>query len=188
MVNARQTLGITHFLRIPLSTSASRPQIYKAHQQITTDPVAVGIPTEAFTPHSRLQINLGGLDLGTDDRYNTAIKHLHGLRLDNLYNKILQKKTLDLDASQSAQGRDGIFVDLHGLANYSGQIDLAACMALWAPVSDDLDALPLFCHVVKLSFFNAGLLRISPVLKTTDGTWVVIAMEVQCLFNLMPRR
>ena len=162
-VHPREIYGTTHFLRIPLSTIISRPQIYKSYKQAMNNPVASGIPKEAFLPHSQLHINLGQLDLDSDERYNAAIRHLQNRNLEELYQGILKRRQEKNSGFDTLEHKHrGILADFRGIANYSNHTKLDDCMILWAPVIDHANVLSTFCYIITLSFWHAGLLRLNP--------------------------
>lgn len=113
---------LTHFIRIPLSTIVSRPQISKAYRQIMDDPVAARIPREAFRDPKRLYISIGELNLPTPSSINAAIRYLHNLDLNTMLREALQHskaKTSGLQkTTASADQQPGLIVKIHGLAMY----------------------------------------------------------------------
>lgn len=131
-LHPREIYGITHFLRLPLSTYISRPQINESYKQVMNHPVASHIPKQAFLPHSRLHLNLGQLDLESDERYDAAVRHLQKINLENLYQGILKRRQENNPGFDAQEHKSrGIVVDLHGLAIYSKNTKLEDCMTLW---------------------------------------------------------
>ena len=171
--------GLTHFIRIPLSTAIARRQLDTAYSQIMMDPVAAGIPKVAFVSPSRLHLHIGGLRLPRPSDIDAASRHLMELDLRSMLRDTLaQTKAENPSEAQiedSTTHNSGIVVNIHGLRIYGrSSTNLSARQLLWAPVIDAVGMLPLFCHNIAKNFKRTGLLVIcasQPDPECLDQPW-----------------
>lgn len=165
MLDFIKAFRLTHFVRIPLSTAGSRPQLDQAYKRVMNDEVATeaGFENEMLVPPVLLRVQLGSLSLDTPARVNAAIEHLRQLDVQSIYTQCLQRRKSQCPEFELAEGRSELRVKIHGLKNYSRNTDLTRCMLLWAPVIDEAKVLPTLCHAVRSSLERAGLLQIVPL-------------------------
>ncbi|KAG6991006.1 hypothetical protein G7Y79_00059g091910 [Physcia stellaris] len=164
MLDSVKAFRLTHFVRIPLSTAGSRPQLDQAYKRVMHDVVATeaGFESEMLVPTALLHVQLGSLSLDTPARVNAAIEHLRQLDVQSIYTQCLQRREKQGPEFGLAEGRSEVRVKIQGLKNYSRHTDLTRCMWLWAPVIDEAKVLPTLCHEVRLSLERAGLWQCLP--------------------------
>ncbi|KAI4231737.1 MAG: hypothetical protein LQ352_008388, partial [Teloschistes flavicans] len=76
----------THFLRIPLATAISTPQLQKSLQQVAADRLAVKRPHIAWSSPEEMSLVLGSLVLDTPARVRKAERVLHSIDMTGLVN------------------------------------------------------------------------------------------------------
>ncbi|KAL8667293.1 MAG: hypothetical protein Q9202_000866 [Teloschistes flavicans] len=76
----------THFLRIPLATAISTPQLQKSLQQVAADRLVLRRPHIAWSSPEQVSLVLGSLVLGTKARVRKAERVLHSIDMTGLVN------------------------------------------------------------------------------------------------------
>ncbi|KAI4275103.1 MAG: hypothetical protein L6R38_005957 [Xanthoria sp. 2 TBL-2021] len=71
--------GITHFLRIPLATRQSRPQLRETLNQVAQDPIAAALPRDCWKHPEQLHHQMGLLRLDSPKRVREACELLNGI-------------------------------------------------------------------------------------------------------------
>ena len=97
MRNFRWRCRFTYILRIPISTTVSRPHICNAFGKLENDPLAVNIPEDAYLYPEQLSINLGTLSLDNIPRLNAALALLNKVNL----HKMAEQSTSSEDCTPS---------------------------------------------------------------------------------------
>ena len=157
-LDQKRRFGVTHFVRIPLSTSVPRPQLDKAVKRISSDPVAASVPNEAFVPASQLHITIGELSLKSSERVSATIRYIHSLDLDTMLKEIIveiERKNSDKTIQPCLPG---LRVDVRGLNIHGSILSLDKRMNLWAPVTDTQGVVTPFRDAVRLGLARAGFL------------------------------
>ena len=131
-----RNIGFIHFVRIPLSTAILRPQLDKAHERVSSDPVAASLPRGAFLLPSRLHVNIGELNLDNPQRIDAAIKFIHSLDMEAM----LKETTPELGNKKFDNAilsrHPGLHVDIRGLHIRGSRLSLHDRRDLWASVID----------------------------------------------------
>ena len=149
--------GHTHFLRIPLSTSTSRPMICEAFRKIIGDPISSTVPKAAFQYPEQLHITIGALNLHTPQRIDQALALLHsidvGSMLENAFRPPIERNsyggTIDLSALSILD------VTMQGLFVHPKTWNLAKAIDLMAKVYDVGGLLPQICADIRQRFLDA---------------------------------
>ena len=71
--------GLTHFLRIPLATAKSTPQLLASIDRIATDPITSAFPPAAWSSPDQIYLSIGCLSLKTPARVAAAVELLRRL-------------------------------------------------------------------------------------------------------------
>ena len=162
--NSEAALGLTHFLRWPISNVSSRTQLGLSCQKFLSDPLTVssGMPKEALLSQSRLHIHIGRLSLQSHAQIKKAIYHLQKFDLRTMLRQSMtQRHSQDTDVAAPKTPTD-IRVNIRGLRNMSGYTDITQSQRLPALVVDDLGLLPMFRHLIIKELAVAGLMKFSP--------------------------
>jgi activating signal cointegrator complex subunit 1 len=165
-MSARQRL--THFLCIPLATSASRPQLQVSFETFASDVIGKaqpklphGLPPQAIRPVGSLHLTLGIMSLLGKDHIDRALSLLERLDLKNLLSQAstdssLSPDTIGSESSQQLES-DGLRVTLHGLKSIYNPTNTSV---LFAPPLDPSGQLQRFCKSIQKAFADEDLLML----------------------------
>ncbi|KAI4194062.1 MAG: hypothetical protein LQ350_007992 [Teloschistes chrysophthalmus] len=78
------TQGFTHFLRIPLATAQSTPQLLKYLEQVATDPITKDLPREAWRVLDEIHFNIAPVSLPKPSHVEAAVQLLQGMDLGSM--------------------------------------------------------------------------------------------------------
>ncbi|KAL8628203.1 hypothetical protein Q9189_006095 [Teloschistes chrysophthalmus] len=76
----------THFLRIPLTTAISTPQLQKSLQQVAEDPLTANLPPVAWSSPDQVHLSFESSVLDTPARLRKAEQILHNINMKVLVN------------------------------------------------------------------------------------------------------
>jgi len=76
--------GITHFLRIPIATPESTPQLLQSLGHVAQDPIAAALPRAAWRTPDELHYHVAPLSLLEPGRLDRAIRLLRGLNMNRI--------------------------------------------------------------------------------------------------------
>ena len=156
-------------------------------RSLLNDPLIRDLPRKAFCPLGNLYINIGGLNLETPDRVNTAVEFLRGLNLNKILDDVTNSpfrtaaptaKPVDLNTSTSDNVLKEIDPTPHSLPppltvkmnklfvaekysfDFPGQpADFSKAETVWADVVDPTSRLERFRIALRHLWYNAGFLE-----------------------------
>ena len=79
MVSNVKRLRATHFIRIPIATAKSTPQIRRSTEHVAQDPIASALPRFAWLGPNEMKYSLGLLSLETRSHVESAIELLNSI-------------------------------------------------------------------------------------------------------------
>lgn len=172
--SAPKRLPPTHFLCIPLVTTASRPQLSRSLGEFRddiTDTNSFAIPAGAVRPLGTLHLTLGVMNLKEEGRLEEATALLKGLKLGEILQESgrAAKERADraaaaVTAEATSHGplggdepqEDGrLAVSLRGLQTMHKPTQATV---LYAVPEDSRGRLYPFCDKVRAAFIDAGLM------------------------------
>ncbi|KAL8784230.1 MAG: hypothetical protein Q9195_009129 [Heterodermia aff. obscurata] len=179
-----QTLGLTHFLGIPLSTSTSRPMISAAYRKIMDDPVSSSIPKPAFCYPEELRIYLGTLSLGTPQRLNQALTLLGSLDLESMLDSTI-RSTADYSLctpKTMPSPHSTLEVTVQGFRYFAVQEPSPEeAYRLFAGVSDRGGFVPRLCADIAKSFRDAKLIREDSKAKIPYSQYILQGLSTKVI-------
>lgn len=143
--NFKEALNSTHFVRIPLVTRASLPQLLKSYSRIEKGTISGVIPKGAFTHPANLHLSLGELSLTTRRKFEAALKILRSA--------IARHGDRPLTAHVVGIGNSL-------LSHYSR--DLPRALRLFSRLEDPTKSLQRFCQGVNSDLRDEGLMKLRP--------------------------
>lgn len=141
----KETLNLTHFVRIQLVTRASLPQISTSYSRIQEDALSAVIPQGAFTHPANLHLPLGPLSLPTPSHVEAALKVLR--------------------SAIARQGDRPVTVHIVGIEDSlvsNVPRSLSKVMALYSRIQDPTNFLQSLCQNVRSTLLDKGLLKLHP--------------------------
>ena len=177
------SLGLTHFIRIPLLNQFSSSQIQKTLWQVANDPLAATVPPEAYQPLQRISLSIAALRLPTKESENRATSLLQDLVNQDwreLFSKtqearstrILSTANLGTLSNDDRSGPRPLIVDLVGLGDSFFRhkpSNLQGTMRLYAFIKEPLGILGSFRAGILQNFLDAGLARRDPLHVPREG-------------------
>ena len=139
----------THFLCVPLVTSASRPQLVQSLGSFLADvssPASFGVPEDAVRPVGTLHLTLGVFSLPQSESLERAKELLRSLK---------PREMLAAAAKTETAAPPPLSITLRGLLSMQAPSKAAVLYA--APV-DPLGTLQGFCEKLRAAFQEAELM------------------------------
>ena len=164
-LSRQQTLGITHFLCIPLATSTSRPMISDAYRKIIHDPASSNIPKLYFKYPEQLHVNLGNLRLDTPQRLDRALTLLRSLDIPSiLHDTFYSSASYTRSTTKTISSLNSILdVSLEGIyCDPRHQGNSKELFALYANVFGRSGLLPRVCVAIYKALSDADLVSQDP--------------------------
>lgn len=162
--------SVTHFLRTPLATSKSLPQLLKTLEQIAQDPTTRALPRAAWHSPHQLHVTIASLHLETPSKIEAAIQLLRSLNLSQIA-KCVHASSVDNPPTQmnvsepyNHDRRGSIkspVVALHGLVA-SKKWQNHPTFSLRCQVTEPKPFLPQFRVLLEHIFARAGLISYAP--------------------------
>lgn len=178
------SLGITHFIRIPLLNQYSSSQIQETLWQVANDPLAATVPPKTYQPLQSLSLSIASLSLPTEESKNRAtflLQDLVNQDWQDLFSKAQETRSTTRISSTANPGtlsnddRFGprpLIVDLVGLGESvfrHSPSNLQSIMGLYTFIKEPLGILESFCAGVLQNFLDAGLARRDPLQGHREG-------------------
>ena len=132
-MSMQEALKVTHFVRIPLVTRTSLPQILESYRRLENDPIFALVPKSALTHPANLHFTLGSLSLPTPSHVEAALKLLESITV--------RQEDQPLTAHVVGIG--------NSLASRSPR-NLSRDLRLFSRIEDPTNSLQGFCHEVYL--------------------------------------
>lgn len=152
---------LTHFLCIPLVTTASRPQLSRSVASFRDDvtrPKSLGgfeLPFDAVRPVGTLHLTLGMMSFPKDEGLDKAIELLKSLKLREILSTVTTPVMPGASGGEAAKDQPQLSITLKGLHTFQ-KADKAT--VLFAPPVDQTGVLHGFSEKIKELFKEAGLL------------------------------
>lgn len=152
---------LTHFLCIPLVTSATRPQLSQniaSFRDDVTRPKALGgfeLPFDAVRPIGTLHLTLGMMSFPKDEGLDQAVELLKSLKLREIMSTIKPPVMPGSSGEEIAKEQPQPLITLRGLHTFQ-KADRAT--VLFAPPADQTGVLHGFSEKIKALFKEANLL------------------------------
>lgn len=141
----KKVLEMTHFVRIPLVTPASLPQILESYSRIQRDTISAVIPRGAFTHPANLHLTIGSLSLPTPSHVEAALEVLRSA----ITRQVDRPFTVHLVGIRTS------------LVTHKPR-DLTRTMRLYSRIEDPTNCLQRFCQGVRSTLQDEGLLKQLP--------------------------
>ncbi len=105
--NWKNTLSITHFIRIPLLNLFSSSHIQETLWQVADDPVSAKIPHLAYRPLQNLSLSVASLSLPTEESKRQAIELLQDLGEHDWRKLFYEAEAARINVRTSSTGNSG---------------------------------------------------------------------------------
>ena len=165
--------AFTHFLRIPLATSKSTPELMKSLEQVAQDPIAAALPRQVWSAPDSLHIVIGELNLKGPGRLDLAAELLEKLDLIQILSLIAPSTALPLSrtdntaVSRASRGTGHpaqiATVALQGLDRFTPNPSYPnATKTLKCYIKERVPFLIPLCSQISNEFLKANLMPIPP--------------------------
>ena len=146
----KKTLNLTHFVRIPIVTRASLPQILTSYNRVKEDTVSANIPKGAFKHPANLHLPLGELSLPTPSHVEAASKLLRSA--------IARQEDRPFTVRVVGIG--------HSLTSHEPR-SLSRVLRLYSRIEDPTTSLQRLCHNIRSTLLDKGLMKLDPCQRST---------------------
>ncbi len=161
---------LTHFLRIPLATKVSTPQLIQSLKHVSQDPTAAALPPQVWSNLDQISCHVTSLSLPTPARVESAIRLLETLDLYKIMSEIKEAPSAvtasapsDFDSQVTIGNHvsrfSPPFARIHGLVEPHSR-PLNRLMRLHFRVTDPAFILEQFCSKLAQKFDAHGFVPV----------------------------